>query len=81
MLAMRNIAVVALAGVNAIVGSAGWAQQREYTATKASGPIVIDGKGDDAAWQQAPDSPRLVVLRSGETPPAAIGTTFKVLYD
>jgi hypothetical protein len=38
----------------------------EYTAYRTTGPIVIDGQPDEAAWQEAPRSPRFRDLVSGE---------------
>ncbi|QDV23523.1 carbohydrate-binding family 9-like protein [Aureliella helgolandensis] len=41
------------------------AQVQRYTAFRAIAPITIDGKLDEATWQQAPRSPRFVDLIRG----------------
>jgi hypothetical protein len=39
-----------------------------YTACHVSEPITIDGKLDEAAWRQAPRSPRFVDIITGQPP-------------
>src|ERR1700678_1835087 len=39
-----------------------------YTAYHVSEPITIDGKLDEAAWRQAPRSPRFVDIITGQPP-------------
>ncbi|MEI9863272.1 MAG: hypothetical protein WDN00_01660 [Limisphaerales bacterium] len=38
-----------------------------YTARHVSGPMLIDGKLNEKAWQQAPRSPRFVDIITGQT--------------
>ncbi len=37
-----------------------------YTAYRATGPIRVDGRLDEAAWSRAPQSPRFVDILSGQ---------------
>ncbi len=44
------------------------AELPRYTALRTTGPIVVDGKLDEAVWQKAPRSPRFVdILTGGRT--------------
>lgn len=58
-----------------------WPQEeiRHYTAHRADGPIVVDGRLDEDAWQKAPRSPRFVDLISGEE--VVHDTRVAVLWD
>lgn len=50
-----------------------------YVVRKAAGPITIDGRADEAAWQSAPASP---VFTSAEGSPAVEGETrARLLWD
>jgi hypothetical protein len=51
----------------------------QYTAYRATGPIVIDGKLDEPAWRALPTSPRFVDLISGG--PALHDTRAMVTWD
>ena len=51
----------------------------QYTAYHASGPVVIDGKLNEAAWQQAPRSPRFADIITGQ--PAIHDTRTMLLWD
>jgi Carbohydrate family 9 binding domain-like len=65
-----------------ILGTAAFSgQTRNATAVKLKGKINLDGKLDEAAWQQAPVSPPLVELKGGGKVNKKLQTTFKVLYD
>src|ERR1051325_2695320 len=50
-----------------------------YTAYRATGPIQIDGRLDERAWQLAPTSPRFVDILSGR--PALYDTRAMVVWD
>jgi len=50
-----------------------------YTAYHVSEPITIDGKLDEAAWRQAPRSPRFVDIITGQ--PTIHDTYAQVLWD
>ena len=50
-----------------------------YTAYHVSEPIHIDGKLDEKAWQEAPESPRFVDIISGK--PALFDTRAMILWD
>ncbi len=54
-------------------------KQTLYTITKASGPIVIDGKADEASWKGAPMSPNFTDATGG----LAVGadTQAQLLWD
>ncbi len=45
------------------------AAPREYRAVRATGPIDVDGRLDDAAWRGAPVTPRGAAHRSPPTSP------------
>ena len=50
-----------------------------YTSRRAEGPIVIDGRLDEASWQKAEKSPRFVDMTSGQ--PGFYDTRAAVLWD
>jgi hypothetical protein len=50
-----------------------------YAVWRASGPIVIDGKADDAAWKKAPKSPAFVDAEG--SPKTGKETRAQLLYD
>ena len=50
-----------------------------YVCHRADGPIVIDGRLDEAAWRAAPRSPRFVDMISGR--PGFFGTHAAALWD
>jgi hypothetical protein len=50
-----------------------------YVVPRAQGPITIDGKLDDAAWQKAPSTPAFVQTMTGA--PTHSETHAKLLYD
>ncbi|HOB04102.1 MAG TPA: carbohydrate-binding family 9-like protein [Propionibacteriaceae bacterium] len=54
-------------------------QVARYTAYRVDAPLTIDGNLDEAAWQQAPRSPRFVDLVSGAR--AVHDTRAAVLWD
>src|SRR3982750_884319 len=58
-----------------------WPEARiaSYTARRASSPPVIDGRLDEAAWQQAERSPRFADLVGGH--PGVHDTRAAVLWD
>ncbi len=55
------------------------AEVRHYTAYRATGPITIDGRLEEADWTAAPQSPRFVDLISGER--ALLDTRAAILWD
>ena len=67
------------------VGAAGSVKAPEpsprhrYTVARATGPIVIDGKADEADWLKAPASEAFVETLKGEAAPER--TELKALYD
>ena len=52
-----------------------------HPATRASGPIVIDGQPDEAAWEEAPPITRFIQSRPDMGYPATQQTIVRVLYD
>ncbi|MCF6175964.1 MAG: hypothetical protein L3J71_09360 [Victivallaceae bacterium] len=70
-----TLLIVAMLGATAFSG-----QNRNTTAVKLQGKITLDGKLNEAAWQQTPASSPLVEI-SGKKVPQQLQTTFKVLYD
>jgi len=52
-----------------------------HTATRASGPIVIDGRPDEVAWEEAPPITRFIQSRPDAGHPATQETIVRVLYD
>ena len=52
-----------------------------HPATRASGPIVIDGRPDEAAWEEAPPITRFIQARPDLGYPATQQTIVRVLYD
>ena len=52
-----------------------------HPATRASGPIVIDGRPDEAAWEEAPPITRFIQSRPNLGYPATKETIVRVLYD
>ena len=58
-----------------------WPEDRieRYTAHRAAGPIVVDGRLDEASWAQAPRSPRFSDLVNGT--PGVHDTRAAVLWD
>ena len=52
-----------------------------HPATRASGPIVIDGRPDEAVWLEAPPITRFIQSRPDLGHPATQETIVRVLYD
>ncbi len=55
--------------------------ERELNATRASGPIVTDGRLDEAAWREAPVASQFLQNDPREGEPATFDTQVRVLYD
>ena len=55
------------------------AASRTAKAVRIAGPITLDGKLDDPAWQKA--APLTDFVRLGDAKPASHGTTCRILYD
>lgn len=51
----------------------------EYTAKRAPGPVVIDGKLDDAGWRDAPLTEKFVIYTNGN--PTVFPSQCKLLWD
>ncbi len=51
----------------------------KYVVRRATGPITIDGKPDEADWKSAPESPDFSAAEGGPT--AAAGTSARLLWD
>ena len=58
-----------------------WTPPRGYVCQRASGPITIDGKLDDAAWQAAPWSEEFVDIEGDRKPRPRFRTRVKMLWD
>jgi hypothetical protein len=54
---------------------------RGYVCYRARGPVVIDGKLDDAAWKDAPWSEAFVDIEGGRKPRPRFRTRMKMLWD
>jgi hypothetical protein len=52
-----------------------------HPATRASGPIVLDGRPDEVAWEVAPPITRFIQSRPDVGHPATQETIVRVLYD
>jgi hypothetical protein len=50
-------------------------------AIRATGPIRLDGRGDDAAWSDAPASDEFFQFQPTEAGKARFRTSFQVVYD
>ena len=55
--------------------------ERTITATRASGPIALDGVLDEPAWQSAPIAKDFLQNEPREGQPATFDTEVRVLYD
>src|SRR5579872_7407974 len=54
---------------------------RGYVAYRATGPLTIDGKLDEAAWQAAPWSEDFVDIEGDRQPKPSYRTRVKMLWD
>lgn len=54
---------------------------RSYTCYRAAGPIVVDGKLDDFAWQFVPETAAFVDISGEGFPTPKFKTTAKMLWD
>ena len=54
---------------------------RTAHAGKRTGPIVIDGRMDEAAWNAVPLNDNFTQVNPDEGQPASVHTSFKVLWD
>jgi hypothetical protein len=52
-----------------------------YVCYRASGPIKVDGRLDEAAWQDAPWTDFFVDIEGGAKPPPRLRTRAKMLWD
>ena len=55
--------------------------ERNVVATRASGPISLDGSLDDPAWRDAPVATHFIQNDPDEGQPATYDTEVRVLYD
>ena len=65
----------------ALAGEGTPAVHRHLTATRATGPIDVDGALDEADWKRAPASGDFVQVDPDEGKPATLPTTVWVLFD
>lgn len=56
-------------------------QPERYICYRASAPLAIDGRGDEAAWQAAPWTGPFVDIEGDLQPPPALSTRAKLLWD
>jgi len=61
--------------------SAGAQDLPEYVCWKTSGPVLVDGAGDEAAWQQAAPMALVDVLSIGDPRPHSRPTEVRMLWD
>lgn len=54
---------------------------QRYTCSRATTPVAIDGRLDDAAWGQAPWSRAFVDIEGSDKPPPPLATRMKMLWD
>jgi hypothetical protein len=57
------------------------ASRVRYRATRAAGPIVVDGKLDDAVWQTANVINRLTQVEPNNGQPSEFRTEFRIVFD
>src|SRR5688572_4482487 len=57
------------------------AEERTAAATRASGPIAVDGRLDEAAWSVAPVASAFIQNEPREGEPATFDTQVRVVYD
>lgn len=57
------------------------ASRLRYRATRATGPIVVDGRLDERAWRQANVIDRLTQVEPENGKPSAFRTEFRILFD
>ncbi len=55
--------------------------ERTTTATRAAGPIAVDGRLDEAAWQAAPATRGFIQNEPREGEPASFDTEVRIVYD
>jgi len=55
--------------------------ERRLTAVRSTGPILLDGKLDEAAWQAAPVANHFIQNDPKEGEPATYDTEVRMLYD
>ena len=56
-------------------------EERTAAATRATGPITVDGRLDEAAWQVAPVATAFIQNEPLEGQPATFDTQVRVVYD
>jgi hypothetical protein len=57
------------------------AARLRYRATRATGPILVDGRMDDPAWRRANVIDRLTQVEPENGTPSAFRTEFRILFD
>lgn len=57
------------------------ADRPRYRASRASGPIAVDGRLDDAAWRAAHVADRFIQIEPQNGQPSAFRTVFRILFD
>src|SRR5260370_33531940 len=58
-----------------------WTTPKAYVCHRAAGPITIDGKLDEAAWQAVPWTDDFVDIEGDRKPKAGFRTLVKMLWD
>src|ERR1043166_235578 len=76
----RRPAFLALLALHLFAGWA-WPQPNRYTCYRASGPIQIDGRLNDAAWRKAPWTSLFVDIEGSKQPLPRFHTRAKMLWD
>lgn len=54
---------------------------REYTCRRATGPISIDGRLDEAAWRRAPETALFIDIEGDRRPRPRLATRARMLWD
>lgn len=82
---MRLVAAAVLVWLPTVVGSgqapAAMPHPPGYVSVRASAPVIVDGRLDDAAWASAPWSDDFGDMASGVRPDASLRTRVKMLWD
>jgi hypothetical protein len=86
LLSPRQCALLAMLAPSLVAGQADGpapdsAMRPRYRASRATGPIMVDGRLDDAAWRTANVISQLTQVEPNNGQPSAFRTEFRIVFD
>jgi hypothetical protein len=78
---MKRFGIAVALGVCLLGGHRAFAAGQDFTVSPAAGPVVLDGRLDDAVWRTATAIPLAFEYFPGDNAPARVSTICRVTFD